>query len=169
MRNISFSATTEQIRQKRKHCTRRGNKNGPAWKSLKPNEHLMGVEKCQGLKKGEHVKQLSEIVAMDTTLEPVDDIIRRPTRECTEEQFVSLSDSCHFKQHGSRWCNHPGMHCTCDFDFCPGIPEVDLEGFPEMTPEEFVEMFCRLNGCQPDTIITRILFNYLQIATHIYQ
>lgn len=35
--------------------------------------------------------------------------------------------------------------------------DVDLEGFPEMTPAEFIEFFCRShNGCTPDTEVTRI-------------
>jgi len=36
--------------------------------------------------------------------------------------------------------------------------EVKMEGFPGMTPPEFVAMFCKLNGCQPDTMVTRIFF-----------
>lgn len=35
------------------------------------------------------------------------------------------------------------------------------EGFPELTPWQFVEMFCREMGCTPRTIITRIEFEYL--------
>lgn len=38
---------------------------------------------------------------------------------------------------------------------------MDLEGFPKMTPEEFVEMFCEMNNCEPETEITRILFDYV--------
>lgn len=32
------------------------------------------------------------------------------------------------------------------------------EGFPEMTPAEFVQMFCRATGCEPETEVTRIAF-----------
>lgn len=39
--------------------------------------------------------------------------------------------------------------------------ECELEGFPEMTPDEFVEMFCRANKCEPDTCVNRIEFEYL--------
>ncbi|MFL6229322.1 MAG: hypothetical protein ACJ741_11135 [Pyrinomonadaceae bacterium] len=35
------------------------------------------------------------------------------------------------------------------------------EGFPEMTPAEFVEFFCRGHRCAPDQIVTRIEFEYL--------
>lgn len=39
------------------------------------------------------------------------------------------------------------------------------EGFPHMTPAEFVEMFCATHkGCRPETEITRIEFEYLQQA-----
>ena len=42
-----------------------------------------------------------------------------------------------------------------------GLVECRREGFPEMTPEQFVEMFCRTHkGCTPDTVITRIEFTY---------
>lgn len=32
------------------------------------------------------------------------------------------------------------------------------EGFPEMTPAEFIAMFCRANKCTPDTLVNRIAF-----------
>ena len=36
--------------------------------------------------------------------------------------------------------------------------ECAKEGFPEMTPAQFVEMFCRHMRCKPETIVTRIEF-----------
>lgn len=36
--------------------------------------------------------------------------------------------------------------------------EMVREGFPELTPEEFIEMFCRHMRCKRYTIITRIEF-----------
>ena len=36
--------------------------------------------------------------------------------------------------------------------------EVKMEGFPGMTPPEFVAMFCKLNHCTPETRVTRIYF-----------
>jgi hypothetical protein len=38
---------------------------------------------------------------------------------------------------------------------------VNREGFPEMTPAQFVEMFCRNMKCKPDMVITVIRFEYL--------
>jgi hypothetical protein len=31
-----------------------------------------------------------------------------------------------------------------------------------MSPSEFVEFFCRLNGCKPDTTVNRIEFRYVE-------
>ena len=39
--------------------------------------------------------------------------------------------------------------------------DVILEGFPDMTPKEFVRMFCQHNACKPTKVITRILFEYV--------
>lgn len=39
--------------------------------------------------------------------------------------------------------------------------DVFNEGFPDLTPAEFVAMFCGHNGCTPETIVTRIEFRYL--------
>lgn len=41
-----------------------------------------------------------------------------------------------------------------------GLVEVSLEGFPELSPEAFVEMFCRKMGCDPATFVTRLEFSY---------
>lgn len=43
--------------------------------------------------------------------------------------------------------------------------EVVAEGFPEMTPEQFVEFFCASHrGCTPDSTVTRIQWRYLPPA-----
>jgi hypothetical protein len=39
-----------------------------------------------------------------------------------------------------------------------GKQEVILEGFPEMTPAQFVAMYCKHNGCTPDFKVNRIEF-----------
>lgn len=40
--------------------------------------------------------------------------------------------------------------------------DVVREGFPEMTPLQFIEMFCETHqGCTPATIVNRIEFKYL--------
>lgn len=35
------------------------------------------------------------------------------------------------------------------------------EGFPEMTPEEFIKFFCDHNKCAPDDYVNRIEFEYI--------
>lgn len=43
-----------------------------------------------------------------------------------------------------------------------GREECVREGFPEMTPAQFVAMFCASHkGCTPRTVVTRIRFEYL--------
>ena len=39
--------------------------------------------------------------------------------------------------------------------------DVVLEGFPHMTPDEFVDMFCKHNGCDPLCCVNRIAFRYV--------
>ncbi len=40
--------------------------------------------------------------------------------------------------------------------------DVVREGFPDMTPLQFIEMFCETHpGCTPATIVNRIEFKYL--------
>lgn len=45
-------------------------------------------------------------------------------------------------------------------DYLYGQFECVLEGFPFMTPGEFVGMFMRANGCAHDEFITRLEFEY---------
>ena len=136
MRNISFSATTEKLRTHQKHVTRRLIRPGhrSIWTDLQPDERLMGVEKGQGLKKGEKVVQLGEIVVLDATPEPLDEIIRCPLRI---------------------------NNYTISFDPKYFLSEVTMEGFPDLTPQQFVDIFCEMNKCKPDAQIVRILFDYV--------
>jgi hypothetical protein len=39
--------------------------------------------------------------------------------------------------------------------------EVVLEGFPDLSPVEFVEMYCTHNRCFPDSCCNRIAYEYL--------
>ncbi len=111
--NISFSMTTQQVREGTKFVTRR---NG--WKNLKVGQVLDACEKCQGLKKGEKIKRIRKIIVREVTPEPVS-AIRNYPNDC------------------------------------------ELEGFPELSPLDFVRMYCEHNHCEPETIIRRIRFDYL--------
>jgi hypothetical protein len=42
-----------------------------------------------------------------------------------------------------------------------GKQEVILEGFPEMTPQQFVDMYCQHNKCTPDKVVHRMAFEYI--------
>lgn len=42
--------------------------------------------------------------------------------------------------------------------------DVKREGFPDLTPPEFVEFFCKHMGVTPETIVTRIEFEYVRQA-----
>lgn len=42
-----------------------------------------------------------------------------------------------------------------------GQQECIREGFPDMTPEAFVEFFCASHkGCQPESVVTRIEYEF---------
>ena len=105
-RNMSFSLTTEQVRDHSKTVTRR-----LGWWNLKPGTILQAVEKAQGLKKGEHVKPICLI------------------------RVVSV----HEESLGAIWTDS-------DLFFGWPVPydratETAREGFPELSPIEFVRMF----------------------------
>ena len=131
MMNISFSATIDKFRQRRKHVTRR-----LGWQNLKPGDRLMGCEKVQGIKKGGLVR-MGEIKILEVDREPLKDITRYSCRVIPEQitKYYALTP------------------------YLPS--EMTLEGFPELSSVEFIKMFCKINKkCTPDTEITRILFDY---------
>lgn len=82
MRNMSFSKTTEQVRNKLKTVTRRY-----GWWFLKPGDLLCAVEKGMGLKKGEKVKRICVIEIVDTREESLDRITED---ECRKEGFPNM-------------------------------------------------------------------------------
>lgn len=110
--NISFALTTAQIRNRTKDVTRR-----LGWKNLKAGQILGAVEKCQGLKKGQHPVRLCTIRTVRVNQERLDAIT---PEDCKRE------------------------------------------GFPSMTPTEFITMFCEHNKCKQWHVVTRIEFEYVQ-------
>src|SRR5882672_6000358 len=64
VRQISFALTTAQFRNRSKSVTRRH-----GWRDLEPEDELMGVERGQGLKKGEKVVKLGAIRVDDVRME----------------------------------------------------------------------------------------------------
>lgn len=71
MKNISFSMTTEAIRNQTKTVTRR-----LAWWDLRPGTLLMAVEKGMGLKKGEKVVRLGVIRVVSVRREALSELER---------------------------------------------------------------------------------------------
>lgn len=117
-RNISFSLTKEQFRNRTKTVSRR-----LGWWNLKPGEILRGVEKAQGLKKGEHIVPMGLIRVIDTRREPLMRLVREPAY---------------------------------------GAVEVVKEGFPDMTPAQFVTFFSTAHGgLWPEVQVNRIEFEYV--------
>jgi len=110
-RNMSFALTTEQVRDRKKHVTRRC-----GWWFLKPGEIVNAVEKAMGLRKGEKIARICQIRIVAT----------RP------ERLDGITDA-----------------------------DVLLEGFELLSPEEFVDLYARVNRCAADAIVNRIEFEYL--------
>ena len=52
---------------------------------------------------------------------------------------------------------------SCRSEYLMNITKAEcvLEGFPNMEPAEFVQMFCAMNHCYPDTSVNRIEFKYV--------
>lgn len=120
MRNMSFSLTTPQVRSRQKDVTRR-----IGWSNLRPGEHIMAVEKAMGLKRGEKIVKICELVCQSNTQEPLNFILIKPIRD-----------------------GNP-------------LTEVEREGFPDISPGEFVQMFCSKMGISPDTNVNRIEFRFV--------
>lgn len=92
MKNISFSMTTEAVRNRTKTVTRR-----LGWWDLQPGTLLQAVEKAQGLRKGEHVKPICVIRVVSA--QPMrlaslclddDEVVREGFAHMTPEQFAHM-------------------------------------------------------------------------------
>jgi len=118
-RNISFSLTTDQIRNRTKTVTRR-----LGWKKLKEGDVLNACVKCMGLKPGEKIERICQIRVVSAMQEPL---------------WKMITNAEYGKQEAIR------------------------EGFPEMSGNDFVSMFCEnmrpLYGLV--TEVTRIEFEYI--------
>lgn len=95
MRNMSFSITTQQMKDFQKDVTRR-----LGWWFLKEGDLLMAVEKCQGLKKGDKVKKLYIIEVLRLSPQPLycinkPEVIREGFPDMTSAQFVEMFCKSH--------------------------------------------------------------------------
>lgn len=89
-RNISFALTKPQFRAKTKTVTRR-----VGWKNARAGEVLCGVEKAQGLKKGEKIVRLGYIEVVSARREPLsaitdEEIVREGFPEMSRQQFIDF-------------------------------------------------------------------------------
>lgn len=41
------------------------------------------------------------------------------------------------------------------------VDDCRKEGFPDLTPDEFIEMFCKANKCDPNIMVRRIEFSHI--------
>lgn len=116
MRNMSFMLTTKQFREQTKTVTRR-----LSWWNLKPGAILMGVEKCQGLKKGERIQPLGPIRIINVRHERLDritqaDCIKEGFPHLTPMQFISLFMTTH------KGCTPDTTICRIEFAYINPIP-----------------------------------------------
>jgi hypothetical protein len=162
MKNISFATTTDQVIRREKAVTRRF-----GWGGVEPDQHLQGVNKCQGLKPGEHPVKLAEIIVLDSQWEPLNEIIKRPVRKAKSAREWAACRRCcrfaHYHLSKDEWTCGSGanLEFCCGYTECPGIHDVDLEGFSHMTPVQFVEMLLRSNRkATEETPVNRIVFEY---------
>lgn len=88
MRIMSFTLTTPQMYAKTKRVTRR-----LGWLFLKPGDVVMAAEKCQGLKKGDHITRIGPIRILSTRGEGIgqitpEDVALEGFPEMNVPQFV---------------------------------------------------------------------------------
>ena len=81
-RNMSFTLTIEQVKNKTKTVTRR-----LGWWFLEPGDTLNACEKCQGLRKGEKINRLCQIRVVSTRTEWLHDITQD---DCVREGFPDM-------------------------------------------------------------------------------
>lgn len=131
-RNMSFSLTTDQVRNRTKTVTRRlgwwKNKHGK--RLLHVGDVLNACVKCMGLKPGESIERICLIRVTG---------IRRETLLCA-------------------YCpgGASGLFCPVH-----AKSEAEKEGFPNLNGTEFVQMFCDHMGGNEHQEVTRIEFEYL--------
>ena len=93
-RNMSFSLTTDQMKNKTKTVTRRF-----AWWGLKPGDKVCAVEKAMGLKKGEKVKRIGLLKIIDVRREPLSSITKE---DCIKEGYPEMEPEDFIK----KLCDH---------------------------------------------------------------
>lgn len=106
MRNMSFSMTTQQIKDGTKTVTRRF-----GWDFLKPGDELMACVKTMGFKPGEKVVKLRPIRVVDVKREPLKAIFDYPN-DCTLEGFPHFTPDDFIKMMRSKFRCDPDAPVT---------------------------------------------------------
>lgn len=86
-RNMSFTLTTQQIKDRTKTVTRR-----LGWRFLKPGDLITACEKCQGIKKGEKVVKLATLRVVSQRREPLSALIHDTCYGAYEMQREGFPD-----------------------------------------------------------------------------
>lgn len=153
MRLMSFSATTEHMRDGSKTVTRRLDAKGFYMRVLKPGTLICAVEKGMGLKKGEKIQRIGVIEIVDVRRERLGDI----------ELHDDACGYCGGCGWGWREDPEPDVDPSVECGKCyrgTWNDETALEGFPMMPGAEFVDLFCHINKCDADIDVTRIEFKH---------
>lgn len=116
MRNISFSLTTDQIRDRTKTVTRR-----IGWKHAKPGMLLMACVKCMGLKPGDQIERLCIIQVVDVRREALSKIHYEGREGCAKEGFPDLQPHqfVGMFQHNMK-CSETTPITRIEFRYVPG-------------------------------------------------
>lgn len=125
MKLISFSMTTAQFEARTKTVTRRMN-----WLNAKDGDHLMGVDKCMGLKPGQKPRRIHEIILIKVRREPLRamlDNLDYGFAECVKEGFPDGPyrwPSCFvdFFCHGHKGCTPESIVTRLEFEYVPEEP-----------------------------------------------
>ncbi len=84
-RNMAFSMTTPQMRNRTKTVTRRA-----GWLFLEADDIVNSCVKCQGLPKGSKVERICQILIIEARREPLDYIEREGMAGTAAEGFPDL-------------------------------------------------------------------------------
>jgi hypothetical protein len=115
MRNMYFSATTQQIIDRTKTVTRR-----LGWEDLEPGELIQAIEKGQGLKKGEHVRKLAVLRIVSNRRECLYDMTNA---DCAREGFPEMNSGnfCRMFAKLNR-CQYEQMVNRIEFEYVEESP-----------------------------------------------
>lgn len=130
------------------------------------------VAKRQRAESGVHVRNISFFYTERQVRDQSKDVTRRlGWSNAKPGDRLQACVKCMGRIHGEpleRICvieivsNRPELLTAMLTDPVYGAAECRREGFPEMTPQQFVDMFCKHMGAKPETVVNRIQFRYVE-------